>query len=434
MWVIQGGNMKGEKTVYWFKTAIAQVGGFIKRPKRNYRVAITRAATSSFLLNLTLQYDSIYTVALGANKIQLGSISSIGTGVSSLISTPVGWLVDRYGLKIFYLLGIGLQALGMLIYATAFSWKAIIVAMILTSISMRLIGTGCSVICADSLNNEDRATGQNFCVTLSRLSALISPMIAAFLVTAFGGMNVEGIRPLYYIQFVGYFLIFLLVAAKLREPERIKISEEGGKKSFISDFRRLFEHSTALRRWIVVASLGQLPMALTTPFLQVFAKEVKGADQFVLGEMATAGIALYLLFGIPMGRLADRIGRKKVIYLTTPLWYASNLLLIFAPNFKTLVVAGALQSFYSISSVAASSMTLELVPVGQMGRWSGLLGFLGGLVAVPAPLIGGLIWNKVGPAYVFLIPVAVDLFLRIPLLTTIPETLEGSNHGGGNFS
>ena len=415
--------MKIEKIAHSFKGTIARVESFIKRPKPNYRIAITRAAASSFLLGLTAQYNSIYTVALGANKIQLGSISSIGNGVSALISAPLGWLVDRYGLKRFYLMGIGLTAGAMLVYATAPDWKVIIVAIIILSISMRLIGTGCSVICADSLKNKDRATGQNLCVTLSRLSALVSPMMAAFLVTAFGGMNAQGIRPLYYIRFIGYFFILLFVATKLQEPERIKISEEEGKKSFIRDFRRLFEHSIALRRWIVVASLDQLPMALTAPFLQVFAKEVKGADQFVLGEMATAATALYLLFGIPMGRLADRIGRKKVIYLVTPLWYASNFLLVFSPNLTTLIIAGALQSFYSISSVAASSMTLELVPVGQMGRWSGLLGFFRGLVAVPAPLIGGLIWNKVGPAYVFLIPIAIDLFLRIPLLTTIPETL-----------
>ena len=69
-------------------------------------------------------------------------------------------------------------------------------------------------------------------------------------------------------------------------------------------------------------------------------------------------------------------------------------------------------------------MTLELVPVAQMGRWSGLIGFFRGLVAVPAPSIGGLIWREVGPAYVFLIPIAFDLFLRIPLLITIPETLD----------
>ena len=144
----------------------------------------------------------------------------------------------------------------------------------------------------------------------------------------------------------------------------------------------------------------------------------------LLGGMATAATATYLLFGIPMGRLADRIGRKRVIYLATPLWYISNLLLVFSTSSTTLVMAGALQSFYFISSIVTSSMTLELVPVAQMGRWSGLIGFFRGLVAVPAPLIGGLVWRNVGPAYVFLIPILVDLFLRIPLLTTIPETLD----------
>jgi len=50
------------------KVAIAGVKWFIKRPKRNYRIAITRDATSSFLINLTAHYNAIYTVALGANK------------------------------------------------------------------------------------------------------------------------------------------------------------------------------------------------------------------------------------------------------------------------------------------------------------------------------------------------------------------------------
>jgi len=218
-------------------------------------------------------------------------------------------------------------------------------------------------------------------------------------------------------------LIFLFIAAQLREPERTKIAEEEADSNVIHDFRRLFKHRTALRRWIVVSSLAQLPMAMTMLFLPVFAHEVKGADEYILAGMTMAGTVSYLLFGIPMGRLADRIGRKKVIYLSTPLWYASSLLLVLSPNAVTLVLAGAFWSFYSISSIVTSSMTLELVPVGQMGRWSGLLGLFGGLVTVPAPLIGGLIWRELGPAYVFLIPVALDLLVRIPLLTTIPETL-----------
>jgi MFS family permease len=85
--------------------AIRRAIGFIGRQKHNYRVAITRSAVNSFLLNLTAQYDSIYTVALGADSVELGTVSSIGNGISALISMPVGWLVDRHGLKRFYLRG-----------------------------------------------------------------------------------------------------------------------------------------------------------------------------------------------------------------------------------------------------------------------------------------------------------------------------------------
>jgi MFS family permease len=397
--------------------------GFVSRQKRNYRVAITRSAASSFLAGLTTQYSSIYTVALGADSVTLGTINSIGSGISALISTPVGWLADRYGIKPFYLLGIGLLAGGTLIYALAPTWEVIIAAVILFSISMRLTGTGCSVICADSVEIEDRATAQNLCVTFSSIASLIAPLIAAHLVTLYGGLNAQGIRPLYYLRFAGYGLVLVFVAVQLREPRRIRRAEAGADPGFISEFRQLFEGGGPLWRWVIVASLTGLPMAMTSPFLQLFAHQVKGADQYLLGIMTTAAVLVRLVFGIPLGRLADKVGRKKVVYLLTPLWYASSLLLVFSFSSATLILAGALQTFYAISSGATSAMTMELVPVERMGKWSGVLGLFRGLVTIPAPLIGGLIWRELGPMYVFLVPLAVDLLLRIPLLTTIPETL-----------
>lgn len=141
--------------------------------------------------------------------------------------------------------------------------------------------------------------------------------------------------------------------------------------------------------------------------------------------MATATVVARLAAGIPSGRLADRIGRKRVIYLLTPLWYLSNLLLAFSTGPITLLLYAALQSFYTIASGLMGAMTLELVPVEQQGRWSGMLGLFTGLISIPAPVIGGLIWNQLGPMYVFLIPIALDLLIRVPLLSTLPETLRG---------
>jgi MFS family permease len=216
----------------------------------------------------------------------------------------------------------------------------------------------------------------------------------------------------------------------LREPRLTHAGEAGTATRFLDDFKWLYEGGGLLRRWIIVASLTGLPSAMTLPFFQLFSYQVKGADQYLLGIMASAAVFTRLLFGIPLGRLADRIGRKKVIYLLAPLWYASSLLLVFSYSSVTLILAGALQTFYLISSGITNAMTLELVSVERMGRWSGALGLFQGLVTIPGPILGGLIWRELGPVYVFLIPLGLDLMLKIPLLSTIPETLKARPHSG----
>jgi MFS family permease len=234
----------------------------MSRQKHNYRVGVARAATSSFLTGFTSQYNAIYVVGLGADSVQLGALSSVGGAISTLISTPLGWLVDRHGIKRFYLLAIALSAGGVLLYALARDWRVLVVAAILASVSARLSSTGCSVICADSVQNRDRVTAQNVCGTLASILTMISPLIAAYLVAVFGGMTVEGIRPLYYFQFVGYGLVFLFVAAQLREPQREQLSDPKNRFSFVSDFRHLFKGRRDLSRWVVIVSLTALPTAM----------------------------------------------------------------------------------------------------------------------------------------------------------------------------
>ena len=88
-----------------------------------------------------------------------------------------------------------------------------------------------------------------------------------------------------------------------------------------------------------------------------------------------------------------------------------------------MIAAGFLQGFYIVSTVIESAMSAELVPMDQMGRWMGLLGLCRGLVSAPMPILGGLIWAAIGPKYVFLALIALDLFVKIPVLISMPETL-----------
>ena len=168
-------------------------------------------------------------------------------------------------------------------------------------------------------------------------------------------------------------------------------------------------------------------MGMVMPFRYVFANELKGADQYILGVMATAAALVPLFLGIFAGRLADKIGRKKVMYLSMPLVWASNLLLIFAPSPAFLIAAGALQGFFMLSGLPARAMTRELVPPEQMGRWLGILEFCRMLFSAGSVYLAGVIWDNIGPEYVFLTIIATDILIRIPLLIGMPETLGSRN-------
>jgi MFS family permease len=106
-----------------------------------------------------------------------------------------------------------------------------------------------------------------------------------------------------------------------------------------------------------------------------------------------------------------------------PFVWLSNLILIWAPNTGWLVVAGALQGFFLLSSLPSRAMTRELVPAEQMGRWLGILEFCRMFFAAGSVYLGGLIWDHIGPQYVFLTVIATDILIRVPLLLGMPETL-----------
>jgi MFS family permease len=79
--------------------------------------------------------------------------------------------------------------------------------------------------------------------------------------------------------------------------------------------------------------------------------------------------------------------------------------------------------FRMLGYFAYGSMTPELVPRDCLGRWRGLIGLFTGLASIPAPIIGGYIWEHLGPEWVFIIPTLIDLLILMPILHSVPETL-----------
>jgi len=238
--------------------------------------------------------------------------------------------------------------------------------------------TVCPMVCGSCLKSEERATGMQLCDTLSAAPRLIAPIFAAFVITAFGGITLEGIKPLYYLQVVGFSVLWLFTLRKFENPLSRAASRDTS--SLVDGIRDVLGLGGTVRRWILFICFATVPMFVNTAYLPLFAAEFKGADQFVLSGMATASTFMPLLLSIPIGRLADTFGRKRVIFLLTPIYISSILILVFAPNTTFLIISSILQGVLMLGMVTQGAMTAELVPPSLLGRWYGILGVFRGIV------------------------------------------------------
>jgi MFS family permease len=382
---------------------------------------LIRSGGATFLMNFTQSYSSYYTKELGASNQILGYLSSVSALVSMIISMPVGWMSDRYNLKHVMGIGMAIQIIMIALYAFAQNWIWILLAMILNPFTMSMMFRSQNLIVNNGLRDTDRAMGMGIRMMIAQFLGLISPIPAALLIEYFGGLSVEGIRPLYYIRLVGLTFLYGYIYWKLLDVEpRMK----KGKVSFLKDFREVFKDKQGLIPWIIVGGFGSLVWSTMQTFTIIWCVDVKGANALTIGLMTTISTICSILFSIPNNNLADEKGRKIAFIRTRPALWIWILILVFAPQPSWLLVGWFFRGI-GMSSSAYETMQVELVPAEQRGRWLGITNTFSALIRIPAPIIGAFLYESGVPSMTFLIPLIIDSLIRTPLLMLkVPETLK----------
>lgn len=401
------------------ESAAERALGFIRRQKNAYKVNIVRNFIQNFSIGLTQQYQSIYISQLGATPLEVGYATGVGGIASTLITLPTGWLADRYGIKRVLLVAMPIMAMGYLVFGLAQGWQITMIALFLTSLSWDMAMTVCPMICGNSLASAERATGMQLCDTLAAIPRIVAPVVAAFIISRFGGISVEGIRPLYWLEAAGLLVAAFVIYRWFKDPVAVRAE----RRSLSEGIRRILSEGVTVKRWILYQMTSMLTMYMAF-YVPLYAREVKNADQYTLGAMDTAFYVVVVLCSVPGGILADRIGKKRLIMLVTPLYCAAMLLLVSADSSPLLILAGLMSGFNFVAGVTQGAISVELVPRDLLGSWFGLNGLFRGLVSMASPVLGGVIWNSLGPQYVFYFLAATQI-LKLGILATVPEPGRG---------
>ena len=186
---------------------------FWRNQSVNFKLMLFRNAILTLFNNLTSQYTSIYIRKLGATPQDISYLESAASFVTMILAIPAGLVIDRVkSIRKLYIMG-GLISLPIsLLKGLATSFQMFFTTRMWESITTRFYWPTIEIIQISSITNRDRVKGLVTSNMFISTLGLIAPLIAAYIITSLGGLeNVDSYRPLFYIQFIASFFIYIII-------------------------------------------------------------------------------------------------------------------------------------------------------------------------------------------------------------------------------
>ena len=349
------------------------------------------------------------TSAFGATPVLVGVIEGIAESVASLLKVFSGYITDRYKRKKpIAFMGYATGLIYKLALILASSWAGILVSRVIDR-----IGKGIRTAPRDVL--VGLAFGLHKALDMAGSAAGI--LCAYLLISGLhDGIDYKKIFLISALPMIAALVCFFFIKDKheTRKPQTAR-------EPFWKNLKLV---SGNLRLYLLVSFIFTLGNSSNT-FLLLRARDVGFSDTNV--------VLLYLVYNltaavlsVPFGRISDKIGRKAVLvagYLIFSLVYFG---FAFVQSSALLVVTFVVYGFYTaLVTGAERAMISEISPKELKGTMLGLQSTIVGLALLPASVIAGILWDKVGAAAPFVFGACLSLVAAIMLIAFLGKTAPG---------
>jgi MFS family permease len=361
------------------------------------------------------------TLVLGLSPLQYGLIDGLYQAVTAGVRIVGGLVADLTRRpKLVAVAGYGLSCVCKLFFLPAHSFAAIagLVAIDRSGKGLRTAPRDAMIVAA----SEPASLGYSFGVhrAMDTAGALGGPLLAFGILA----LLVNGYHAIFVLSFslaaIGVAALVLFVPA----PRARAQARRGTLGQTLREFRAL-ARGGAYRRLLGVAALLSLT-TISDGFVYLTLRDRVGIGAALFPLLFVGTSAAYLLLAIPLGRLADRIGRVRVFlggHVMAVLGYVALWLLPPGPGLVAAVLA-LVGVYYAATDGVLPALTAPIVPVAV--RASGIAGVqtvmaVGG--GISAALFGA-VWAQLGQRTAvasFAIALAVAVVLALRLLLTEPE-------------
>ncbi|MEO0076664.1 MAG: MFS transporter [candidate division WOR-3 bacterium] len=349
---------------------------------------------ASFLTDISTEmvYPLIpfYLSKLGAGPAILGLIEGFAESIASLLKVFSGYFSDKMKKrKPLAIIGYSSSTIGKIILYLSTGWGLVFLSRLIDRFGKGIRTAPRDALIADSTDRTQRGRAFGLHRTLDTLGAAIGVLIAYYFLKSY----LTGYSQVFLLSLVPAVLgVLVLFSAQ----EKIKTIMDY-KEKIKFQWRNL---PIKLRLFLIIVFLFALGNS-SNQFLILRAKN--------LGHSVTSVLLLYLFYNLtygicsfPIGRLSDKIGRKKILvigYLIYGLVYLGFALII---NPKFLWLLFGTYGFYSaFTEGIEKSFVSDIAAEDVRGTMLGLHATLVGIGLLPASIIAGGLWQIFGASAPF---------------------------------
>lgn len=363
----------------------------------------------------------LYLQELGAEVGQVGLFFTLGAIAPLAFQILGGWMSDSIGRLQAIAIGSAAGVLGYFVYVLAPSWEWLLLATVTNAMARSFVAPSYMAFIAEESTEATRGRVYGLSQSLFMIVAIVGPPIGGYL------SQYLGFRAMFIAAGALYTAATLIRVAMARNAQRKH--GEGSAENVAEGLPRSRPSLVSLKSslaamgglvlaggivtWIFISDgVRDVTFNMAWQLLPLYMQNLMGLSNVEIGWLSSIHGLVTMLLLTPAGWLSDRRGERVGIVAGFAFMATAIAVFLQSRVFAGFAVVWALFGIgEALIGPAYNALISKVVPLHLRGTAFGLFTTSIGLISLPAPYIGAMLWERFAPQVPFYAPLAATLLM-----------------------
>ncbi len=364
--------------------------------------------TSSEMVHALLPVFLVGT--LGASVAAVGLIEGVAEATASVTKLVSGVVSDWVGRrKLLVLLGYGMAAASKPLFPLAGNVDSVLAARFLDRVGKGIRGAPRDALIADLTTVDQRGAAYGLRQSMDTVGAFAGPLLAILLMLS----TTDDVRLVFWVAVLPALVAVAVICLGVREPA--DQPHAPGRRPF--PLRRAELARLPFAYWRTLSVVAVFTLARFSEAFLVLRAQGSGLPVAWVPLVIVVMNLVYAGGAYPLGLLADRMDRGRLLALGIVLLVAADAMLAVASSWPLVLAGAGLWGLHMAATQGLlSAIVADSAPADLRGSAFGMFNLVQGAALLLASILAGVLWTAAGPAATFLAGAAFAL-LAVLLLS-----------------